>query len=316
MIETRTFTVSALDAAKRLDVFLSEKARDLSRSSLKTLIQKNEALVNGAKAKPSLRVKEGDSITITMPPPRSPETPAEQIPFEILYEDDHVMAVNKPRGLTVHPGAGRKSQTLVNALLFHTKRLSDVGGPQRPGIVHRLDKDTSGVMLVAKDNRSHLDLSNQFKEHSTKRVYHALSWGNVLPESGKIELSLGRDMKDRKKISERARKKRRATTNFKVIKRYRGFTLLEIRPETGRTHQIRVHLASIKHPVVGDPVYGRQTMPLNMPQPIVKCLKGLRGQMLHAKSIEFTHPITGKRMEFSSPYPEDMKEVLRILDKE
>ncbi|MEK7313241.1 MAG: RluA family pseudouridine synthase [Deltaproteobacteria bacterium] len=316
MIETRTFTVSALDAAKRLDVFLSEKARDLSRSSLKTLIQKHKALVNGAKAKPSLHVKEGDRVTITVPPPRSPETPAEQIPFEILYEDDHVMAVNKPRGLTVHPGAGRKSQTLVNALLFHTKRLSDVGGPQRPGIVHRLDKDTSGVMLVAKDNRSHLDLSNQFKEHSTKRVYHALSWGNVLPESGKIELSLGRDMKDRKKISERARKKRRATTNFKVIKRYRGFTLLEIRPETGRTHQIRVHLASIKHPVVGDPVYGRQTMPLNMPQPIVKCLKGLRGQMLHAKSIEFTHPITGKRMEFSSPYPEDMKEVLRILDKE
>ncbi|MFZ3073342.1 MAG: RluA family pseudouridine synthase [Thermodesulfobacteriota bacterium] len=315
MEETRTFTVTASEAAKRLDVFLSEKTRDLSRSSLKTLIQKHKALVNGFPAKPSLHIKEGDSIILTVPEPASPETPAEQIPFEILYEDDHVMVINKPRGLTVHPGAGRKSQTLVNALLFHTKRLSTVGGPQRPGIVHRLDKDTSGVMLVAKDNRSHLDLSNQFKEHSTKRIYHALSWGNVLPESGKIELSLGRDVKDRKKISGKTRKKRHATTNFKVIKRYPGFTLLEVRPETGRTHQIRVHLASIKHPIVGDPVYGKQTIPLNMPQRVVKCLKDLQGQMLHAKSLEFKHPITGKRMEWVSPYPKDMKEILKIIDK-
>ncbi len=314
MEKTHTLAVSESDSSKRLDLYLSERLKDLSRTAVQELIRKGLVLVDGRKARPSHRTRTGEKITVTVPEAPPCEAEPEPIPLEILYEDDDILVINKPRGLTVHPGAGRRSGTLVNALLHHTGALSDVGGPLRPGIVHRLDKDTSGVLIVAKKNQSHLNLSRQFKEHSTTRRYHALVWGKVEDESGTVDIPIGRDVSDRKKISPRTRKARRAVTHYRVLRRYPGLTLLEVTPETGRTHQIRVHLAAIKHPVVGDPVYGKRVPPPVLPQPVRVAIKGLKGQLLHAYVLGIRHPVTGKYMEFSSGYPADMEGILRLLE--
>jgi len=314
MESTHTFVVPEKDASKRLDVFLSAQLPGMSRTGVKGLLEKGLVLVDNARSRASHRTRPGESVKVTVPPRPAVLAGAEPIGLDIVYEDEDIIVVNKPRGLTVHPAAGRPGGTLMNALLAHTTALSDVGGPLRPGIVHRLDKDTSGVMVAAKTNAAHLALSGQFKEHSTVRHYHALVWGDVREKSGTVELPIGRDIGDRKKISPRTRKARRAVTHFRVIRRLAGpFTLLDITPETGRTHQIRVHLASIKHPIVGDPVYGKRALPHALPAAVKTAIKKLGGQALHAATLGLVHPASGRHVEFSSPYPAEMKNLLEAL---
>ena len=295
---------------------MCEKLPHVTRSAVKGLIKDGSVTVGGKGAKASHKVRAGESVDVTLPEPKPSTLDPENIPLEILFEDDHIIIINKPPGLTVHPGAGRRSGTLVNALLHHTKLLSTVGGPLRPGIVHRLDKDTSGVMAAAKTNESHLSLSAQFKEHTTSRHYHALVWGNVKKDDATVEMPIGRDSADRKKISPRARYKRKAVTHYSVMKRYGFFTLLDVTLETGRTHQIRVHLSESKHPVVGDATYGKRTPPSTLDKVTSDMVKGLTHQLLHAIMLGLTHPVTGERLEFSAPYPPEMEALITKLEEE
>lgn len=311
-----TFTVEPSDSGARLDVLAAARAANLTRSRTKSLIEEGLVLVNGRRAKASLKLKAGDRVSVSVPEDKTPLPEPEAIPLEIIHEDDDVIVLNKPAGLTVHPGAGRKSGTLVNALAAHTAELSSVGGELRRGIVHRLDKDTSGVMVVAKNDRSHLSLAAQFKEHSTGRGYTAIVWGRVRDDSGTIDLAIGRDSTHRKKISPRTRKARRAVTRYRVEKRFSFFTVLSLEPETGRTHQLRVHLAAMNHPVAGDPVYCKRTIPSSMPAPVAAALKRIKRQLLHAGVLSFTHPSTGERAEFTSPLPEDMASLIGLMEKE
>lgn len=322
---TLTLTVGAEAVGTRLDLFITKtvkgntdyekKIRGLTRSAIQGLIKDGLILLNGKSSTANRKVKGGDVVLINVPRKKASTIQAEDIPLDILFEDDDIIIINKAQGLTVHPGAGRTGGTLVNALLSHTDELSDVGGPVRAGIVHRLDKDTSGVIVVAKNNPAHLKLSEQFKEHSTERVYHALSWGDVKDDEGVIELPIGRDSKDRKKISPRTRMARKAVTRYKVLRRYPTMTLLEMRPETGRTHQIRVHLTAIGHPIIGDPTYGSRPIPPILAKNIIDAIKRLKGQFLHARSLALTHPSNGERMEFVGEYPDDMAELLKLLEK-
>ncbi len=316
MEKTCTFTASDEDRRKRLDIFLAEKVSELTRSSIQALIKKGFVLVDGRPAKASHRMAQGEEVEVTFPEPEPFEAVAEPIPLDIIYEDRHVLVINKPPGIAVHPGAGRKRGTLINALLNHTENLSTIGGPLRPGIVHRLDKDTSGVLVVAKTNEAHISLAKQFKDHTTERAYLAVVWGVVRDDAGTIDIPIGRDLRHRKKISPRTRKARRAVTHFRVLGRYRHLSLLELRPETGRTHQIRVHLSAIGHPVVGDPVYCRRSVPSGMPQELRQALKGIKRQLLHAARLAFHHPALKRRLEFSAPMPEDMKDFIRVLEKD
>ncbi|MEE9614075.1 MAG: RluA family pseudouridine synthase [Thermodesulfobacteriota bacterium] len=326
METTHTFTVSEPDVSKRLDVFLAERLpEDISRSGIKNLIKKGLVLAGGSTVKAGHRLRSGEEVRINIPEPTPSGVVPELIPLDIIHEDDDVIVINKPPDLTVHPGAGRSAGTLVNALLHHTKNLSSIGGPLRPGIVHRLDKDTSGSLVVAKTDRAHLSLAKQFEEHTTTRRYHALVWGAVEDDEstaeGIIDLAIGRDIANRKKISTKSRKKRAAVTRYRVVRRFEGFTLLEVSPETGRTHQIRVHLQAIKHPIVGDPLYGRKTLPPNLDKPLHDALKGTKTQCLHASVIGFNHP-TGPGgpggnayVEFSAPMPPVMKKLLKLLEE-
>ncbi|VAV84432.1 Ribosomal large subunit pseudouridine synthase D [hydrothermal vent metagenome] len=307
-------TVTAEDNGMRLDTFLSHKLEGTSRTFIKELIKKSLVTVNELPAKPSHHLKDGDQLDITIPEPEAPGVEAEDIPLNILFEDKDVIVIDKARGMVTHPGAGRTSETFVNALLHHTKDLSSVGGPLRPGIVHRLDKDTSGVMMAAKNNAAHHALSEQFKEHTTKRRYHALVWGRIKDDKGRIEIGLGRDLADRKKISPRTGKARKAISNYKVLKRFDYFTLVEVSPETGRTHQIRVHMTEINHPIVGDPTYGSRTPPSGLGTEARAVLKKIRGQLLHAYSLGFTHPTTKEYIEFTAPYPDIMVRFIRLID--
>ncbi|MCK5237469.1 MAG: RluA family pseudouridine synthase [Deltaproteobacteria bacterium] len=310
--------------AERLDAYLGKAAKRAkaktplarqTRSKFKSLIKNGDVLVNNKSVSPSYHVKDHDTIEINFPDEVQAELQAENIPLDILFEDNDVIVIMKQQGLSVHPGAGRPDGTLVNALLNHTKDLSDVGGPLRLGIVHRLDKDTSGVLVIAKNNQAHLKLAEQFKEHTTKRLYNALVWGGVSADEGKVELAIGRDSHDRKKISTNSRSKRTAVSNFKVLARYGVMTLVEVAPETGRTHQIRVHMASLKHPIVGDPLYCKRKFPDTMDMGLRSVLKKLNGQFLHARYLAFTHPTTNKVVEFSAPMPKEMEDIIEELER-
>jgi 23S rRNA pseudouridine1911/1915/1917 synthase len=300
-------TVSAGETPKRLDVFLSTHTADLSRAAIQRLIEKGAVTVNGKQPKPSQKVRPGDEIAWDVPKPAPLEIGGEPIPLEVLHEDDALLVLNKPAGIVVHPAPGHWSGTLVNALLYHMEQgvaagrgLASIGGRERPGLVHRLDKGTSGVMVIAKTDAAHQGLSKQFKAHTIHRVYLALVLGAVKGKSGRVELAIGRDTKDRKKISARTTSPREAVTEFVVAERFgKVATLVEVRPQTGRTHQIRVHLSSLGHPLLGDETYGGRKV-CSMQEVSVE------RPMLHARTLGFTHPATGKYLEFSVPLPADI----------
>ena len=304
------------NSPERLDQFISREVPDLTRSAVQRLIDSGMITVNGATARASLKLKGGEQILIEIPPPAPAVPIAEEIPLSILYEDADVIVVNKSAGMSVHPGAGTPDGTLVNALLAHCDDLSGIGGEIRPGIVHRIDKDTTGVMVVAKNDRSHLELARQFQVHSIKRVYVALVYGSPKEDKGRIESVIGRHPVDRKKMSGSARHGRHAVTHWKVIGRYGAVTAVELRLETGRTHQIRVHLSEAGFPLLGDPVYGGSGRLSGLKDTKLRALiRDLGRQALHARTLGFLHPISGQYLEFSTPLPEDMARILEYLDE-
>ncbi len=288
----------------RLDTFLSaQEPISLSRSQVRKLIVEGDVTVNGQSTKPGYRVRESDAIVVTLPELRLLTLVAENIPLDILYEDEHLLVLNKPMGMVVHPAPGHREGTLVHALLHHCQALSGIGGVQRPGIIHRLDRDTSGVMLVAKTDEAHTNLSAQLKSRELTRIYCAVVHGRFKTLSGSIEAPLRRHRKDRKKMVVELETGRYALTLYQVLQQYKEYALLNVELKTGRTHQIRVHMKYIHHPVVGDPIYGNSSKNnLDMPR-----------QALHAQSVAFTHPITQKRMTFDTPLPEDMKRLIEKL---
>lgn len=312
---TQTFTVTPSDAKTRLDIFLLQRLPDLTRSRIKNLIEDGLVSLNDMPAKAGVKVKDGDEISITIPEPQPVKAEPEKIPLDIIYEDKDIIVINKPPGLTVHPGTGQASGTLVNALLYHCKDLSGIGGVLRPGIVHRIDKDTSGVLVVAKNDKSHQFLAKQFKEHSVKRRYLAIVSGCVNKNEGTVDLPIGRHISERKKMSVRTRKGRRAVTHYRVLKRFPFHTLLEVTLETGRTHQIRVHLSAIHHPVIGDPVYGKGNIPSGLSQKAIALIKNLKRQALHAETLGIIHPETKEYLEFTVPLPKDMEAIIAALEE-
>jgi len=288
---------------ERLDTFLS-KAADVSRSHAKKLIDDNLVTVNDKSEKASYLLKCGDVILYKREEPKPLDVRPVNIPVEIIYQDDDLAVINKPQGLTVHAGCGTDENTLVNALLYSLDHLSGINGVLRPGIVHRIDKDTSGVLLVAKNDKAHLSLANQIEKKICKRNYLALLHGSLKDDFGQIDTLIDRSTKDRTAFTVSKNKGKRAITDYKVIKRYKDFTLTEFSLHTGRTHQIRVHAKYLGHPVVGDPVYGPK-----------KCPFKLCGQLLHAYKITFFHPATGEEMTFSAPLPDYFQVVLDALEK-
>ena len=306
--------VTKKDQGKRLDQFLSETDLNLSRSQAKLLIQTHHILLNQKPAKASARVKTGDRISGSLPEPEPLSLKPEPLPLTILYEDPSIIVIDKPPGMVVHPAYGNPSGTLVNALLYHCKDLAGINGVLRPGIVHRLDKDTSGVMVVAKEEEAFHHLTKQFRNRTVEKVYLAIVYGRFGQNEGLIDSAIGRHPSERKRMSTRTKRGREAITRWKKVEEFDSCTLLEIFPRTGRTHQIRVHLSSIGHPVLGDPLYGRKGRPGAIHDPVLKeCVKRLNRQALHARRLGFTHPRTEERMQFVSPLPQDMKEALEWL---
>ncbi len=298
----------AEENCKRLDLFLSEQTEEVTRSRLKKLIEEGGVTVNGeVVTKAGETVKVGDSITLVIPEAVEYSVQAENIPVEILYQDEDLAVVNKPQGMTVHAGNGVASGTLVNALLYALDRLSGIGGVIRPGIVHRIDKDTTGLLVVAKNDKAHVHLAGQIAEKSCKRTYYALLEGNLKEESGRVETDIGRHPTERLKMAVLPTGKgKRAVTDFQVIARFNGdYTLCKFDLQTGRTHQIRVHAKHLNHPVVGDPVYGYKKQKFKT-----------EGQLLHAWRLELTHPVTGERMAFHAPLPPIFAEILKKLCRE
>lgn len=291
------------DKSERLDVFLSEKL-DKTRSAVKKLVDDGEITVGGNKVKAGRTLKIGEEIFVNIPDPVKLDLEAENIPLDIIYQDKDIAIINKPQGMTVHAGNGTHGSTLVNALLYHLDSLSGINGVIRPGIVHRIDKDTSGLLVVAKNDTAHLSLSEQIKNKTCHRIYLALLEGTVKQNDGIIDTFIGRSDKNRTMMAVKD-SGRRAVTHFKVLKRYKEFTFAEFRLETGRTHQIRVHCKYIGHPIVGDPVYGYEKQKFK-----------LNGQLLHAWKLELTHPSTGERMSFEAPLPDYFQAVLQKLDKQ
>lgn len=291
------------DKSERLDVFLSEKL-DKTRSAVKKLVDDGEITVGGNNVKAGRVLKIGEEISVNIPDPVKLDLEAENIPLDIIYQDKDIAIINKPQGMTVHAGNGTHGSTLVNALLYHLDSLSGINGVIRPGIVHRIDKDTSGLLVVAKNDAAHLSLSEQIKNKTCHRIYLALLEGTVKQNDGVIDTFIGRSDKNRTMMAVKD-SGRRAVTHFKVLKRYKEFTFAEFKLETGRTHQIRVHCKYIGHPIVGDPVYGYEKQKFK-----------LNGQLLHAWKLELTHPSTGERMSFEAPLPDYFQAVLQKLDKQ
>ena len=290
------------DQTGRIDKVLTTLEPEITRSQLKNLINDGHVTVNGQPVKPKYKVQAGDKISLVKPEPQSLELTPENIPLDIVYEDDDMIVVNKPQGMVVHPAPGHPDHTLVNALLYHSP-LSTINGTFRPGIVHRIDKDTSGLLMVAKNDLAHQSLAEQLRNKTNKREYLALVYGQIKEDEGTIDAPLGRNPQDRKKQAV-VKGGRHAVTHFKVIKRYDNFTLVKCILETGRTHQIRVHMKYIGHPLVGDPLYG--------PRKVI----GKNGQFLHAALLGFKHPRTGKEMIFEAPLPENFQKMLDKLDKQ
>ena len=286
-------TATAEDNGKRLDLYISQNS-DYSRNSVQILLDNGDITVNNKSVTKSYKIKDGDCVQITVHPPKDAQITPENIPLDIYYEDSDLLVVYKPKGMVVHPANGNESGTLVNALMFHCKdSLSGINGEIRPGIVHRIDKDTSGLLVVAKNDTAHEHLARQFKEHSITRDYNALVYGNVKNDEGDLDAPIGRHKTDRKKFCITPVNSKNAFTHYKVLERLNGYTLIEARLKTGRTHQIRVHMQSIGHPLAGDPVYGPKSV-----------IKELDGQALHAGVIGFIHPTKNKYMEFSAPWCE------------
>lgn len=286
----------------RLDAYIAKKNKEISRTMVQKLVEDGNVLVNGSKKKISYRVQKGDVIELNVPEAKEIKLKAQEIPLDIVYEDSDIIVVNKPKGMVVHPANGNPDGTLVNAIMAKCKgSLSGIGGEIRPGIVHRLDKDTSGLLIVAKNDKAHINMSNQIKNREVRKIYIALVKGNIGEDEATINMPIGRSTKDRKKMAVRKDGKE-AITHFRVLRRYGNYTLLEIKIDTGRTHQIRVHLAEIGHPVVGDRVYSNG-----------KNEFGVEGQMLHAKSLDFKHPVTHKHIHLEADLPEYFKEVLNKL---
>lgn len=287
---------------ERLDKVVFKKMKSISRETIQRMIDEENILLNGKKSKSSYRVCLGDSILVKKEIPVEIELKPQDIPLDIIYEDKDILVVNKQKGLVVHPGNGNIDGTLVNAIMNHCKEdLSGIGGKIRPGIVHRIDKDTSGLLIIAKNDESHINLSNQIKNHEVSKTYIALVRGVTKENNATIDMPIARSTKDRKKMAV-SKNGKKAVTHFKVIERFDGFTLLEVNIETGRTHQIRVHLSHIGYPIVGDEVYSNGKNPFDV-----------KGQMLHSYKLKFVHPITGKEMECVAPIPEYFEEVLRKL---
>lgn len=305
MPAVHSFEVDEGSAGKRLDVFLAGEIEELTRSYIQKLITEGMAAVNGEAARASYRVRAGDLVILQVPEPEGLEVKAEPIPLDIYYEDADVIVVNKPRGMVVHPAEGNYSGTLVNALLYHCRDLSGINGVMRPGIVHRLDKDTSGLIMVAKNDAAHLSLAQQLKDRLVTRRYLALVHGRVKEQAGVVDAPVGRDPRDRKKMAVVEKNAKHAVTNYHVLRRFNDYTYLELKLETGRTHQIRVHMAYIGHPVVGDPKYGPARPHF-----------GLDGQFLHAAVLGFKHPRTGEYLEFEAPLPEVLQKILEKLTLE
>lgn len=289
----------------RIDKYISENIENLTRNYIQVLMEDSNILVNGKKVKPSYKVCIGDKISINIPEKKELEIIPQDIEINIVYEDEDIVIVNKEKGMVVHPANGNEDNTLVNAILAHCKdSLSGINGVIRPGIVHRIDKDTTGILVIAKNDESHNNLAEQFKEHSINRIYIALVRGVLKDDEGTIDMPIARSKKDRKKMAVDVNGKR-AVTHFKVIERFEKYTLVELKLETGRTHQIRVHMSQIGYPLVGDYVYSNGKNPF-----------GISGQMLHAKLLGFIHPKTNKYIEFDSVLPNEFKNVINILRKE
>ena len=301
--------IGAEQAGERLDRFLAGAVPGLSRSQAQRLIDDGHVQVAGRQAKANLALKDGDQVSIELPAPVPTSAQPEDIPVPVLYEDADLVVVNKPAGMVVHPAAGHNSGTLVNALLHHVDDLSGIGGELRPGIVHRLDKGTSGVMVVAKHDAAHEALARQFADREVDKEYVALVWG-VVQAGRRIDLPIGRDPNDRQKMSARSRRARSAVTRITRAQHLKGVTLCQVAIATGRTHQIRVHLNAIGHPIVGDPTYGgvRQRVPQDL-RPVLR----LERPFLHAARLAFTHPTDGREMSFDAPLPDDLQQVLDQL---
>lgn len=299
----KEFKIDELQSGSRVDKFLSEQLEDLSRSYIQKLIKAGNVNVNGKPVKANYRLNEEDRLSVDEPQLMEPDIVAEDIPLDILYEDEDLLIVNKPKGMVVHPAAGHYSGTLVNAVMYYCKGdLSGINGVMRPGIVHRIDRDTTGSLVVCKNDQAHQEMAKQLKEHSIKRVYHAIVHGVIKEDSGTVHAPIGRHPIDRKKMSINQKSGKDAITHYRVLQRFQDYTYIECTLETGRTHQIRVHMASIHHPLLGDEVYGP-----------AKCPYQLQGQTLHAKIIGITHPRTGNYLEINAPLPEYFDNLLKKL---
>ena len=300
-MEKLFFTIEK--GGERIDKYLSEQLEDMTRSHIQKLIKENMVRVNGMTVKSNFKLSASDQIEVEIPELKEPDILPENIPLDILYEDQDILVVNKPKGMVVHPAPGHYTGTLVNAIMYHCKdNLSGINGVMRPGIVHRIDMDTTGSLLICKNDRAHQALAKQLKEHSITRKYHAIVHGRLKEDEGTIDKPIGRHPIDRKKMSVHCTNGREAVTHYRVLKRFQQFTYIECQLETGRTHQIRVHMSSIGHPILGDQVYGP-----------AKCPYKLQGQTLHAKVLGITHPTTGKYMKFDAPLPDYFQGLLEKM---